>query len=179
MYLPGFGCKVLAISRSIELAISPKAIICRLKYPPLIVISVLGIYSTRFLILSITFMISVVSIDPFSWLLGNNDEVFLLDVNVAKKYAPDQLEDTKLLGTLYYAAPEQVGFGHGASTPKTDIYALGVLLNVLITGKLPKEEKAKGEVWVIVDRCIKLDPEERYSDEELLSVLNTYLEKGV
>ena len=50
---------------------------------------------------------------------------------------------------------------------------------VLITGKLPKEEKAKGEVWVIVDRCIKLDPEERYSDEELLSVLNTYLEKGV
>ena len=112
-------------------------------------------------------------------MLGNNDEVFLLDVNVAKKYVPDQLEDTKLLGTLYYAAPEQVGFGHGASTPKTDIYALGVLLNVLITGKLPKEEKAKGEVWVIVDRCIKLDPEERYSDEGLLSVLNTYLEKGV
>ena len=30
---------------------------------------------------------------------------------------------------------------------------------------------------MIVDRCIKLDPEERYSDEELLSVLNTYLEK--
>ena len=118
-------------------------------------------------------------ITPSNVMLGNNDEVFLLDVNVAKKYVPDQLEDTKLLGTLYYAAPEQVGFGHGASTPKTDIYALGVLLNVLITGKLPKEEKAKGEVWVIVDRCIKLDPEERYSDEELLSVLNTYLEKGV
>lgn len=118
-------------------------------------------------------------IKPSNVMLGNNDEVFLLDVNVAKKYVPDQLEDTKLLGTLYYAAPEQVGFGHGASTPKTDIYALGVLLNVLITGKLPKEEKAKGEVWVIVDRCIKLDPEERYSDEELLSVLNTYLEKGV
>lgn len=118
-------------------------------------------------------------IKPSNVMLGNNDEVFLLDVNVAKKYVPDQLEDTKLLGTLYYAAPEQVGFGHGASTPKTDIYALGVLLNVLITGKLPKEEKAKGEVWVIVDRCIKLDPEERYSDEELLSVLNTYLGKGV
>ena len=47
---------------------------------------------------------------------------------------------------------------------------------------------SNGDVYKIIprfgtkyedSRIIKLDPEERYSDEELLSVLNTYLEKGV
>ena len=48
-----------------------------------------------------------------------------------------------LLGTKAYAAPEQFGFGQSDS--RTDIYALGVLLNVLLTGKLPRERKAKVE----------------------------------
>ena len=54
---------------------------------------------------------------------------FLLDFNAAKFFSTSTTEDTVLLGTKGYAAPEQYGFG--ASTPKTDIYAVGILLNEL------------------------------------------------
>ena len=55
-------------------------------------------------------------------------------------------KDTRLLGTLYFAAPEQFGYGFSASTIKADIYAVGILLNVMLTGKIPKEEKAVEEM---------------------------------
>lgn len=84
-------------------------------------------------------------------------------------------KDTRLLGTLYFAAPEQFGYGFSASTIKADIYAVGILLNMMLTGKLPKEEKATGEIWKIIEKCIRLNPEERYSDDELITVLNQEL----
>ncbi len=51
----------------------------------------------------------------------------LLDMNVAKWYDSEEKEDTRLLGTKDYAAPEQVGYGMKASSNKTDIYAVGIL----------------------------------------------------
>lgn len=84
-------------------------------------------------------------------------------------------KDTRLLGTLYFAAPEQFGYGFSASTIKADIYAVGILLNMMLTGKLPKEEKAVGEIWKIIEKCIRLNPEERYSDDELITVLDQEL----
>lgn len=106
----------------------------------------------------------------------NSDlEVFLLDVNVAKQYKPEEKEDTRLLGTLYYVAPEQFGYGFSSSSEKTDIYAIGILMNIMITGKLPKEEKAAGDIWNVIEKCISLNPEDRYSDDELIAVLNDYL----
>ena len=45
----------------------------------------------------------------------------------------------------------------------------------MLTGKLPKEEKATGEIWKIIEKCIRLNPEERYSDDELITVLNQEL----
>ena len=96
----------------------------------------------------------------------NSDlEVFLLDVNVAKWYKPEEKEDTRLLGTLYYVAPEQFGYGFSSSSEKTDIYAIGILMNIMITGKLPKEEKAAGDIWNVIEKCISLNPEDRYSDK--------------
>ena len=47
-------------------------------------------------------------------------------------------KDTRLLGTLYFAAPEQFGYGFSASTIKADIYAVGILLNMMLTGNCPK-----------------------------------------
>lgn len=80
-----------------------------------------------------------------------------------------------MLGTLYYAAPEQFGYGFIASTEKTDIYAVGMLLNKMITGRFPKEERATGVIWEVIQRCIRLNPEERYSDDELINTLTDYL----
>ena len=59
-----------------------------------------------------------------------------------------------------------------ASSPKADVYALGVLLNVMITGQFPKVQKAMGEIWNIIERCISLDEEKRFTVEELIASLD-------
>ena len=105
-----------------------------------------------------------------------DEEVYLLDINAAKWYRQNEVEDTKLMGTQYYAAPEQLGYGFFASSEKTDIYAMGILLNVMITGKLPKEKRAPDAIWEIIKNCICLEPEDRYTDDELISALDKLLE---
>lgn len=114
-------------------------------------------------------------IKPSNIIIDNAGEVWLIDINVAKWYRPAELEDTRLLGTPYYAAPEQSGYGKSASSVKSDIYAVGILLNVMITGKLPKEKKAEGEIGKIVDKCISWEPEDRYSARELIEIMQRVL----
>lgn len=110
-------------------------------------------------------------IKPSNIIIADNGDVYLLDINVAKWYKPDETEDTKMFGTLYFAAPEQFGYTFSASSVKSDIYAVGVLLNVMITGHLPKEEKAAGDIWPIIEKCISLEPANRYTASELIVAL--------
>ena len=110
-------------------------------------------------------------IKPSNVMICSNDEVFLLDVNVAKWYKPDTNDDTRYLGTVYYAPPEQAGYGFSSSSTKSDIYALGVLMNVMITGAFPKEKKVDGRLWPIIEKCMNLEVDKRYSAMELLDVL--------
>ena len=112
-------------------------------------------------------------IKPSNIIISSTGEMYLLDVNVAKWYKEGEQEDTTLLGTKDYAAPEQYGFGFSASSAKTDIYALGILLNVMITGKLPKEEKAAGDIWPVIEHCISIEQADRYNDDELISALES------
>ena len=114
-------------------------------------------------------------IKPSNIIVNGDNRVYLLDVNVAKWFKEDEIEDTQFLGTKDYAAPEQLGYGFLASSEKTDVYAIGVLLNVMATGKLPKEEKAPEPIWAVVDKCIKLEPQERYDDEALIKALENIL----
>ena len=107
-------------------------------------------------------------IKPSNVILSQDGQVYLLDMNVAKWYDPEKIDDTRHMGTRYYAAPEQMGYGMKASSPKADVYALGVLLNVMITGEYPKVRKAPGETWDIIEKCISLDEERRFTVEELI-----------
>lgn len=106
-------------------------------------------------------------IKPSNIIVTPDGETYLLDVNAAKWYDSDEKEDTRLIGTRYYAAPEQYGFGLKASSEKTDIYALGIVLNRLLTGKMPKECKAQKPFWAVIEKCISLEPSDRYSAKEL------------
>jgi serine/threonine protein kinase len=110
-------------------------------------------------------------IKPSNIIITPGDEVFLLDMNVAKWYDPDKTDDTHYMGTQYYAAPEQAGYGLKASSDRSDIYAVGMLLNVMITGHFPKEQRADGAIWPVIERCISLDAEDRYSAKELMAAL--------
>ena len=110
-------------------------------------------------------------IKPSNIKLTEDGIVKLLDMNAAKYCDCLAAKDTVLLGTQGYAAPEQYGFG--ASNVQTDIYAVGVLMNVLLTGKLPAEEKATGKLRGIIAKCTKLAPEQRYSSiDSLLAALS-------
>ncbi|MCC8046440.1 MAG: protein kinase [Clostridiales bacterium] len=100
----------------------------------------------------------------------NDHSLKLLDFGASKYVSEDKSQDTVLLGTRGYAAPEQYGFG--SSTLQTDIYAIGVLLNVLLTGELPTERLADGRLSAVITKCTQLNPSDRFSDiDELIAVL--------
>ena len=110
-------------------------------------------------------------IKPSNVMVDFNGEVWLIDINVSKLFHPEDHEGIRYTGTLNYAAPEQIGFGIAASTPGTDIYAVGVLLNVMLTGHLPQERKAEQPLWDIIKKCISLEVDDRYTASELIDEL--------
>ena len=111
-------------------------------------------------------------IKPSNVMLTADGEVYLLDVNIAKFYDASREEDTKLLGTTPYAAPEQAGFGLQASSEKTDVYGLAILLNELLTGAQPKERHPEGDFWKLISQCISLDPQLRPTVREVADALD-------
>ena len=58
-------------------------------------------------------------------------EAVLIDFDAARIYKNENREDTQILGTTGFAAPEQYGLSQ--SDGRADIYALGVLLNIMLT----------------------------------------------
>ena len=87
-------------------------------------------------------------------------------------------EDTRMLGTVYFAAPEQYGFGQ--SDQRTDIYGFGATINYLMTGDKPGAGIARCGFTDILTRCLKVDVNDRYSSaEELLQMLKTKINTGV
>lgn len=100
-------------------------------------------------------------IKPSNVMLLPDGTVKLLDFSAAKIAAREEKRDTVLIGTAGFAAPEQYGFS--ASTPQTDIYAVGVLLNTLLTGALPWEQKAGGRLRGVITRCLQMKPADRYA----------------
>ncbi|MBR6548011.1 MAG: serine/threonine protein kinase [Clostridia bacterium] len=99
-------------------------------------------------------------IKPENIMVTNQGQVVLMDLDAARIYKPMQAGDTAILGTVQYAAPEQ--FGVGQSDARTDIFAMGVLLNVLLTGVHPSSDMAKGKIKKIVEKCIQMEPSKRY-----------------
>ncbi len=110
-------------------------------------------------------------VKPSNIMYSADGEVYLLDMNASKWYKEDETDDTKYIGTMGYAAPEQAGFGLSASSAKTDIYALGILMNVMATGHYPKEEKAPSPLYSVIERCTRLNAEERLSAAEVIDAL--------
>lgn len=103
-------------------------------------------------------------IKPSNIMLTPAGKIYLLDMNAAKYSDPEREEDTRLLGTKGYAAPEQYGFG--SSTPQTDIYSCGRLLEELLRHSDSASDPVLNN---IVSNCCNLDPHNRYADALTLS----------
>lgn len=98
------------------------------------------------------------------------DQAVLIDFDASRIIKPEGTADTVVLGTTGYAAPEQ--FGLSQTDGRADIYSLGVLLNVMLTGQHPSRQLAAGHAGRVVQRCTMTSPEQRYhSVQELREAL--------
>ncbi len=100
-------------------------------------------------------------VKPENILLRGNDAV-LIDFDASRIQKLNQVSDTTMLGTNGYAAPEQ--YGVAQTDARTDIYALGVVMNVMLTGKHPAQVLADGHLGRIIRRCTMMRPAQRYPD---------------
>jgi serine/threonine-protein kinase len=133
-------------------------------------------------------------IKPDNILVDKNRQPFVVDFGIAR----DQEEEGEALtrvgqvvGTPYYIAPEQIrSLGLG---PHTDVWALGVVLYVTLSGKPPFRGKSEletlekvlrveperpvregkpvpNDLWAICSRCLQKDPAKRYRDAQQLAL---------
>lgn len=110
-------------------------------------------------------------IKPSNIIIEKNGHVNLIDFNAARHVNADKNEDTRMLGTVYFAAPEQFGFGQ--SDERTDIYGLGATINYIMTGDKPGAGIAECIFSDILKKCLMVDAKDRYqSAEELRGVLD-------
>lgn len=97
-------------------------------------------------------------------------EAVLIDFDASRIYKNAIQEDTQILGTTGFAAPEQYGISQ--SDGRADIYALGVLLNIMLTGEHPSRKLAGGRMGRVVQRCTMMSPSKRYKDiRHLMEIL--------
>ena len=100
-------------------------------------------------------------IKPENIILREKDAV-LIDFDAARVHKPEAEGDTQILGTAGFAAPEQYGLSQ--SDVRTDIYALGILINVMLTGQHPSQKLAQGRLGRVVERCTRVNPRHRYQN---------------
>lgn len=103
-------------------------------------------------------------IKPENLMITNDGILKICDYNIARIYQNQRGNDTRILGTQGFAAPEQ--FGYRQTDARSDIYATGILLNVFLTGKLPSECLYQGrtDIQQIIIRATAVEPKERYAN---------------
>ena len=100
-------------------------------------------------------------VKPDNVIIRGNEAV-LIDFDASRVYKKEIQEDTQILGTTGFAAPEQYGLSQ--SDGRADIYALGVLLNIMLTGEHPSRKLAGGRMGRIVQKCTMVNPNKRYKN---------------
>lgn len=99
-------------------------------------------------------------IKPQNIVLSNDGVVKLIDLGISRVVKNEKSQDTNILGTVGFAAPEQFGFGQSDS--RTDIYSLGVLMNYLLEKTMPCEKLHNGMYRNIILKCTNQNPDMRY-----------------
>ena len=107
----------------------------------------------------------ILEVKPENVILRGSEAV-LIDFDAARIYKDESEGDTQILGTTGFAAPEQYGISQ--SDERADIYSLGVLLNIMLTGKHPSRGLADGRMGRIVQKCTMTAPEKRYQSAKAL-----------
>ena len=102
-------------------------------------------------------------IKPSNVIIKDDGTAVLIDLSIAR-FINEQENDTQALGTPGFAAPEQ--FGISQSSKATDIYGLGVLLNIMLTGSHPSIDLPKGRLKKVIEKSTSTQISKRYKDAE-------------
>lgn len=108
-------------------------------------------------------------INPSNIMLREDGSVKLFDFDISRRYKQGAGQNTVLFGTEEYASPEH--YGYGQSEPRTDIYCMGVTMHKMLTGESLTAEHHityRGKLRPIVEKCLRLDPKNRYRDVRAL-----------
>ena len=101
-------------------------------------------------------------------IIDSHNNVKLVDMGIARFMDPYKNTDTYLMGTAGYAPPEQFGFRQ--TDKRSDIFSIGVLMNVMLTGEFPNEHLYKGipRLEKIIMRSVEIEPQRRYKNTDRL-----------
>ncbi len=105
-------------------------------------------------------------IKPSNILLKPDGTVVLIDLSIARCLLGAKAKDTQMLGTVGYAAPEQ--FGLSQSGQATDIYGMGVLLNIMLTGVHPTVGLPHGPLRRVVKKATSTQMTNRYQSAQAM-----------
>lgn len=102
-------------------------------------------------------------IKPANIILRENGQAVLIDFGAARVLTREGARDTCILGTPYFAPPEQYGFA--ATDVRSDFYALGMTLRELL------EDGYHGSLEQAIERCTEFDPKRRVASAAELQEL--------
>lgn len=113
-------------------------------------------------------------IKPANIIINNDGILKVIDYDASRFYKFKENTDTIILGTQGYAPPEQFGFTQTDS--RSDIYSMGVLMNVLLTGSHPNEKQSQGILSAIIEKCTKILADDRY--QSAMELKKALINKG-
>lgn len=109
---------------------------------------------------------------------GRSDWVKVIDFGVARIATERRVtQQGRVMGTPHYMAPELIQ--QGVSDPSIDLYAVGIILFELLTGRVPFDASSSHEVLRLQATAPRPDPREMHPDRAIPAALATVCMRAI
>ncbi len=102
---------------------------------------------------------------PSNLLLDRAGHVRVTDFGLARSIVDTSIRPPEIAGTAMYMAPEQVSGYWGSISPRTDLYGLGAVLYVLLTGRPPYDGNRIADILAKVASAQPVSPPRKLRPE--------------